>query len=199
MKVVLASGNAGKLRELGALLAPLHLELITQAGLGIEPAAETGCTFVENALIKARHASEQSGLPAIADDSGISVAALSGAPGVRSARFAGARASDADNNAKLLALLAGATDRRAHFCCVMVYLRHPEDPMPIIATGRWHGEIARTPRGGSGFGYDPCFFLPELSCTAAELPQDRKNRISHRGLASAALVSQLAAEFEPDT
>ncbi len=194
MRIVLASGNAGKLRELGALLKPLEVELLSQDALGISAAEETACTFVENALLKARHASSESGLPAIADDSGLSVAALNGAPGVRSARYAGADATDAENNARLLNDLEGIEDRRAHFCCVMVYLRAPADPMPVIASGVWHGEITRTARGDNGFGYDPYFYVPDLARTSAELPAELKNRLSHRGLAAASLLAQLSGQ-----
>jgi len=201
VKVVLASGNAGKLIELRALLAPRDFELIAQGAIGIEPAEETGCTFVENALEKARHASRSSGLPALADDSGISVAALNGAPGVYSARFAGPAASDADNNARLLTELKalgsfGAHDApsertSAHYYCVIVLLRHPEDPTPLIATGRWDGQITGKPSGENGFGYDPYFWLPEAGMTAADLAPEVKNRISHRGQAISALIGQL--------
>ena len=205
MKIVLASGNAGKLKELGELLAPHALELIAQGTLGIEPAEETGCTFIENALEKARHASRESGLPALADDSGISVASLNGAPGVYSARFAGPNATDADNKARLLETLKEAgslgednapTDRtRAHYYCVIVLLRHPEDPTPLVASGRWDGQITGTPSGTNGFGYDPYFWLPERGMTAAELSPDEKNRISHRGQAVRALCRQLETSF----
>ena len=205
MKIVLASGNSGKLEELGALLAPHALELVAQGTLEIEPAEETGCTFIENALLKARHASRASGLPALADDSGIAVDALDGAPGVFSARFAGPTATDGDNNAELLARLkdagrlgsdgAPSDATRAHYYCVIVLLRHPEDPAPLIATGRWDGQITGTPRGRNGFGYDPHFWLPEERLTAAELPAAQKNRISHRGQAVQALGAQLAHAF----
>ena len=206
MKIVLASGNAGKLQELGALLAPHALTLISQGALGIEPAEETGCTFIENALLKARHASRESGLPALADDSGIAVDALNGAPGVFSARFAGQAATDGDNNSEMLARLReigclGSDDApseatRAHYYCVIVLLRHPEDPAPLIASGRWDGQITGTPRGGNGFGYDPHFWLPGKNLTAAELPATEKNRISHRGQAVRALGAELAHAFE---
>ncbi|HEY5646035.1 MAG TPA: RdgB/HAM1 family non-canonical purine NTP pyrophosphatase [Pseudomonadales bacterium] len=192
MKVVLASGNAGKLRELDALLGPLGVSLVSQSELGIESAEETACTFVENALIKARHASRQAGLPAIADDSGLAVDCLGGAPGVYSARFAGAHASDQDNNERLIRELGNAEDTRAHYYCVIVYLNHAEDPAPLIATGRWHGSIIREPRGSNGFGYDPYFFDPLQGCTAAELEPTLKNRVSHRGRA----VEQLLALLE---
>ncbi|MGD8416654.1 MAG: RdgB/HAM1 family non-canonical purine NTP pyrophosphatase [Pseudomonadales bacterium] len=191
MKVVLASGNAGKLRELTALLAPVGLELIAQTELHLEPADENACTFVENALIKARHASRAAHLPAIADDSGLAVDALGGAPGVRSARYAGEGATDQENNDKLLNALSRVTETSAHYDCVMVYLSHPEDPAPIIASGRWHGRIISSPRGSNGFGYDPYFLVPELDRTAAELDPGLKNRISHRGQAVAELLRRL--------
>ncbi len=205
MKVVLASGNPGKLKELGALLAPFGMDLVAQGTLGIQPAAETGCTFVENALEKARHASRASGLPAIADDSGISVDALEGEPGVYSARYAGPNADDGANNRKLIAAL---TERRlltedgtpsastaAHFFCALVLLRHPLDPTPLIATGRWNGQICGRPRGTNGFGYDPHFWLPGRELTSAELAPVEKNRISHRALAVAALSRQLGEAY----
>lgn len=203
MKVVLASHNAGKLKELSALLAPVDLALVAQAELGIDAAEETGCTFIENALLKARHASQLSRLPAIADDSGISIDALNGAPGVYSARFAGSDADDAANNAKMLSSLrqAGALESpatgpsaqtAAHYYCVIVLLRSPEDPTPLIATGRWRGQITAEPKGHNGFGYDPYFYLPGEGVTAAELPAEVKNRISHRGQAVAELIRQLS-------
>jgi XTP/dITP diphosphohydrolase len=196
-KLVLASGNPGKLREFRALCEPLHITIVPQSELGIGDADEPHHTFIENALAKARHASQASGLPAFADDSGICVAALGGAPGVHSARYAapaadgGRDAQDARNNAKLIAALAGKSDRRAHYTCVIVLVRHANDPEPIIAHGQWHGEIIDTPRGDGGFGYDPYFYLPMLSKTAAELPAVQKNRISHRGVALARLVAAL--------
>ncbi len=191
-RVVLASGNPGKLAELRALLAPLGIECISQADLGIAEADEPHDTFVENALAKARHACQASGLPALADDSGVCVAALDGLPGVRSARFAGEPKSDARNNAKLVASLDGIADRRAHYACVMVLMRHAADPEPLVANGTWHGEIIETPRGTGGFGYDAHFFLPEFGCTAAELEPARKNACSHRGIALRRLVALLA-------
>ena len=201
MKAVLASGNAGKLKELAALLAPYDMTLVAQAELGIEPGPETGCTFVENALEKARHASRQSGLATIADDSGISVDGLGGEPGVYSARYAGEHSDDAANNAKLIAALEhrgllgadGSPNERtaAHFYCVVVLLRHAEDPTPLIATGRWNGQITGRPSGSNGFGYDPHFWLPDRQLTSADLPAEEKNRISHRALAVAALTRQL--------
>jgi len=199
-KLVLASSNPGKLREFEALLAPLGIEIVPQATLRVADAEEPHGTFVENALAKARHASRRSGLPALADDSGICVSALDGKPGVQSARFAGAappgetpgrEAQDARNNEKLVALLAGKDDRRAHYYCVVVLVRHAEDPEPIIAEGSWAGEIVAQPRGTNGFGYDPHFFLSDLGKTAAELGQEHKNLISHRGKAMRRLLAKL--------
>ena len=192
-RVVLASSNAGKLREFVALLAGLDFEVVAQSELGIEAAAEPHKTFLENALAKARHASQISGLPALADDSGLCVAALNGAPGVHSARFAGPTADDAANNAELLRRLHGHVDRRAHYTCVLVAVASADDPEPLVADARWQGEILRSPRGSGGFGYDPLFFVPERGCTAAELPVDEKNRISHRGQAMRDLARRLAA------
>lgn len=190
-RLVLASGNAGKIREIGELLRPLAIEVIPQAALAIDEADEPHDTFVENALAKARHAARRSGLPALADDSGICVRALGGEPGVHSARYGGEPKSDQRNNEKLLSALESATDRRAHYCCVMVLMRHGTDPQPLIAEGEWHGEILRSPRGDGGFGYDPLFLVPELGLTGAELPLDRKNAISHRGRALAQLLERL--------
>jgi XTP/dITP diphosphohydrolase len=196
VNIVLASGNRGKLTELAALLAPLGIGLQSQAELGVEPAPEVGLTFVENALDKARHASRLTGLPAIADDSGLVVPALGGAPGIRSARYAGDDADDKANNAKLIGALAGAgANPEAHYYCALVYLRHPEDPAPLIGTARWHGTILREPRGSGGFGYDPLFYLPALGCTAAEMAAVDKNRQSHRGRAVAALIEALRGEL----
>lgn len=194
-RLVLASGNAGKLRELSALLAPLSIECVPQAALGIAEAAEPHHTFLENALAKARHASAASGLPALADDSGLSCVALDGAPGVRSARFAGPAATDAENNAELLRQLASKSERAGHYTCVLVALRSADDPEPLIAEGRWHGRIIDTPRGSGGFGYDPYFLIPELGLTAAELSAAQKNRVSHRGLAMALLADQIAERW----
>ena len=199
-KLVLASGNPGKLREFRQMLAPLGFDVVPQAELDISEANEPHATFVENALAKARHASERAGLPAFADDSGICVAALGGAPGVQSARYAGALRTgsaggredqDARNNAKLLAALAATIDRRAHYYCVIVLVRHPADPEPLIAEGRWHGEVIAEPRGTNGFGYDPYFLVPQRGRTAAELAPDEKNALSHRGQALAQLVARL--------
>jgi len=191
-KMVLASGNPGKIREIARLLAPLGLEIIPQDALGVAPAEEPHPTFVENALAKARHAASATRLPALADDSGICVAALGGAPGVRSARYAGPAASDEDNNAQLLQQMSTLSDRRAHYYCVIVLVRHPDDPQPIIAEGEWHGEILRAPRGTGGFGYDPLFLDPHSGLTGAELTPSRKNRLSHRGKAMRKLIRVLA-------
>lgn len=190
-KLVIASNNAGKLREIGAILGPLGFEALPQAAFNIPEAEEPYCTFVENCLTKARHASAHSGLPALADDSGICVDALNGAPGVYSARFAGEPKSDQRNNEKLIELLQGQPNRKAHYYCVIVLVRWPEDPQPIIAEGSWHGEIIDTPRGGGGFGYDPYFLVPEFGQTGAELSMEVKNGISHRGKALAQLVEKL--------
>jgi len=192
-QLVLASNNAKKMKELNALLAPLGFEVIPQGQLGIPEAEEPHCTFVENALAKARHASKASGLPALADDSGLCVAGLGGAPGVYSARYAGEPKADARNNEKLLAELAGKTDRRAHFVSLIVLVRHADDPQPLIAEGEWHGEILPALRGEGGFGYDPLFFVPAFGQTAAELDADTKNRVSHRGQAMQQLIARLSA------
>jgi XTP/dITP diphosphohydrolase len=190
-KLVLASSNQGKLREMRRLLAPLGIEVVPQAELGIPDADEPHATFVENALAKARHASTLARLPALADDSGVCVAALGGAPGVHSARYAGTPSSDTLNNQKLVAALAGVADRRAHYACVVVLVRHASDPEPIIAEGQWHGRIVDTPRGSGGFGYDPHFEDLETGMTGAELPLARKNELSHRGKAMRALIERL--------
>ena len=192
-KVVLASGNAGKIRELQALLSNLQISVTPQSQYGVSEAEECGLSFVENAIIKARHAAEHTGLAAIADDSGLEVDALRGAPGIFSARFAGANASDADNNAKLLSELRDvpAGQRRARFRCVLVYMRHANDPSPIICEGSWEGEIALQGRGENGFGYDPLFYIPQLDCHSAELSAEQKNRLSHRAMAMATLNEKL--------
>jgi len=190
-KLVLASNNAKKIKELNALLAPLGFEVIPQGQLGIPEAEEPHCTFVENALAKARHAAEHSGLPALADDSGLCVEALHGAPGVLSARYAGDPKSDARNNEKLLTHLAGQANRKAHFYCVLVLVRSAHDPQPIIAEGEWQGEILEAQRGADGFGYDPLFFAPEFGQTAAEMEAEAKNRVSHRGRAMQKLIERL--------
>ncbi len=193
-RLVLASNNPGKLRELTALLADFDFELVPQAGFGVPDVAETGTTFVENAIIKARHAAAHTGLPALADDSGIVVDALDGAPGVYSARFAGPAASDADNNALLVQRLreVPAEARGARYRAVIVLMRSAADPSPLICEGSWDGMIRLEPAGDGGFGYDPHFYLPELGCTSAELPAAEKNRLSHRGQALAALRARLA-------
>lgn len=192
-KFALASSNPGKVREIQGLLAGLDIEIVPQSSFTATEADETGLTFIENALIKARHAARLSRLPAIADDSGLEVDALAGAPGVRSARYAGPSADDAANNAKLLQALDGIDNpgRTARFRCVMVFLRHPEDPSPLIAQGVWEGRISNHPQGSGGFGYDPLFFVPERACTAAELGSEDKNRLSHRGKAMRELLAQL--------
>ncbi|MDZ7828392.1 MAG: RdgB/HAM1 family non-canonical purine NTP pyrophosphatase [Halofilum sp. (in: g-proteobacteria)] len=193
MRAVLASGNAGKLREFAQMLADSGIELLPQGEFGVDPAPETAVTFVENALAKARHVAARTGLPAIADDSGLEVDALDGAPGVRSARYAGEPADDEANNRRLLADLEGlpASRRHARFRAVLVYLRHAADPAPIIAEGVWEGRIADAPRGEGGFGYDPLFELDD-GRTSAELPPEEKNRLSHRGRALAELRERLA-------
>lgn len=190
-RVVIASNNQGKLREIGRILEPLAFEAVPQAALGVPEVAEPFGTFIENALIKARHASAHTGLAALADDSGICVDALGGAPGVYSARYAGHPSSDARNNARLLAELEPFSDRRAHYYCVIIFLQHAEDPEPVIAEGAWYGEILREYRGSGGFGYDPLFLVPELGKTGAEIPLDEKNKISHRGQALEALRMKL--------
>jgi XTP/dITP diphosphohydrolase len=191
-KLVIASNNPGKLREFQFLLQPLGIKVLTQAQLGITEAEEPHVTFVENALAKARHVSRLSGLPALADDSGICVTALEGAPGVLSARYAGDDPkSDQRNNEKLLQVMQGITDRRAHYYCVLVLLHHADDPQPLIAEGEWHGEIAHEERGEGGFGYDPLFWLPEFGKTSAQLERDEKHAISHRGKALKVLLQRL--------
>ncbi|MEK8033102.1 RdgB/HAM1 family non-canonical purine NTP pyrophosphatase [Ideonella sp. DXS29W] len=201
MRLVLASNNAKKLAELGQLFAPLGIELVTQGSLGVSEAEEPHQTFIENGLAKARHASAMTGLPAIADDSGLCVDALGGAPGVQSAVFAAftpdigmdreaqRRAQDAANNRLLLDQLAGKTDRRASFVCALVALRSPQDPEPLIAFGRWNGQILAEPRGEGGFGYDPLMFIPSLGNTVADLPSEVKNANSHRAIAAAQMLA----------
>jgi XTP/dITP diphosphohydrolase len=190
-RLVLASGNEGKLREFRRLLAPRGLDVAAQKELGIGDADEPHATFIENALAKARHASALAALPALADDSGVCVAALGGAPGVHSARYAGEPVSDVRNNAKLVAALQGVGDRRAHYYCVLVLVRHAADPEPLIAEGIWHGTIIDLPRGSGGFGYDPHFRDDATGLTGAELPLVRKNELSHRGQAIRALLAKL--------
>ncbi len=197
-KILLASNNPGKIREIQAILANDDIEIIPQSAFQVPDIEEVGLTFIENAILKARHASQLSGLPAMADDSGLEVDALDGAPGVVSARYAGPGGSDADNNAKLLRELEKIPDaeRTARFRCVMVFLRHAKDPSPLIGQGVWEGGILSEPRGSGGFGYDPLFFVPEKNCTSAELTPDEKNRLSHRGKALRELVAQLRASMK---
>jgi XTP/dITP diphosphohydrolase len=190
-QIVLASNNAGKLREFGQMLASIDIEVLPQAHFNIPEAEEPHITFVENALAKARHAAKLTGLPALADDSGICVSALGGAPGVFSARYAGEPKSDKRNNQKLIADLQGKADRRAHYVAVLVFVHHADDPQPIICEGEWHGEIIDTPRGSGGFGYDPYFLVPDLNQTAAEIAADEKNKRSHRGKALRLLMERL--------
>ncbi|PHM73821.1 deoxyribonucleotide triphosphate pyrophosphatase [Xenorhabdus kozodoii] len=192
-KVVLATGNAGKVRELADLLADFGLDIVAQTELGVAPADETGLTFIENAIIKARHAAAVTGLPAIADDSGLSVDALGGAPGIYSARYAGSDASDQENLEKLLHTMRDVPDeqRQAQFNCVLVFLSHAEDPTPLVFHGRWSGMITREPVGKGGFGYDPVFYAPEFNSTAAELTREQKTAVSHRGKALAMLLEAM--------
>lgn len=200
-RIVLASGNAGKLRELQALLSSLPVSVVAQSEFGVSDADETGLTFIENAIIKARHACAMTGLPAIADDSGLAVDALGGAPGIYSARYAELPAHikglerDQANNQKLIAALQGLTDdqRSAQFHCVLVFMRHESDPTPIVCHGQWHGRIMHAGAGAGGFGYDPVFWVPDHACSSAELPATTKNRISHRAQASQLLLQALAA------
>lgn len=198
-KIVLATGNPGKARELNALLVDLGLEVMPQSAFRIPEIEETGLSFVENAILKARNAAQHSGLPAVADDSGLEVDALDGSPGIYSARYAGPKASDWDNLEKLLLELRQLPDgqRSAHYQCLLVYMRHALDPTPIICQGTWEGVIARAPRGENGFGYDPIFYLPALKKTAAELDPAEKNRLSHRGQALARLREILLEQFSP--
>lgn len=190
-KLVIASGNKGKLREIQHILAPLQIEIIPQSLLNVPECDEPFCTFIENALAKARHASKYTGLPALADDSGLCVDALQGTPGVLSARYAGAPKSDEANNQKLLQVMANEKNRHAHFYCVMVLVRHENDPEPLIAEGQWAGEILSDYRGSDGFGYDPLFLDAKTGKTVAELPLEIKSRISHRGHAMAKLLQKL--------
>jgi len=193
--VVLASSNPGKVREFNELLADHHIEVVPQSQFGVPDAEETGLSFVENAILKARNAARHTGLPAIADDSGIEVDALAGAPGIYSARYAGSGASDQANLEKLLTALEGVPEagRSARFQCLMVYLRHADDPTPLICQGTWEGRILSVPRGSNGFGYDPVFFVPTHGCSAAELEPAVKNALSHRGQALRQLVAALTA------
>ena len=193
--IVLASSNAGKVREFNQLLAGAHIEVVPQSSFGVPEAEETGLTFVENAILKARNAARHTGLPAVADDSGIEVDALNGAPGIYSARYAGPGASDEENLYKLLAALEGLPDERrgARFQCVIAYLRHAEDPTPLICQGTWEGWILAAPRGANGFGYDPVFYVPDEGVSSAELAPETKNRLSHRGQALRRLLEGLGA------
>lgn len=193
-QLVLASGNAGKLKELSALLAPLGIEVLPQSAFNVSEAEEPHPSFVENAIAKARHAARTTGLPALADDSGLCVDVLGGAPGVLSARFAGEPKSDQRNNDLLLERLAGQPDRRARFYCALALVRHADDPQPLITTGEWRGVILDAPRGQAGFGYDPLFLVPDLEQTAAEIPAELKNVLSHRGSAFRQLLDKLRAE-----
>ncbi|MBW1252334.1 XTP/dITP diphosphohydrolase [Pantoea allii] len=192
-KVVLATGNPGKVRELADLLAAFGLDIVAQTELGVESAEETGLTFIENAILKARHAAQLTGLPALADDSGLAVNALGGAPGIYSARYAGEEASDQQNLEKLLQALENTPDgqRQAQFHCVLVYLRHASDPTPLVFHGSWDGEITRTAAGNGGFGYDPVFYVPALGKTAAELTKAEKGNVSHRGKALTLLLEAM--------
>ncbi|AHM72278.1 XTP/dITP diphosphatase [Yersinia hibernica] len=192
-KIVLATGNPGKVRELANLLADFGLDVVAQTELGVESAEETGLTFIENALLKARHAAQTTGLPAIADDSGLAVDALAGAPGIYSARYAGADASDQQNLEQLLVALKDVPDeqRGAQFHCVLVYMRHATDPTPLVFHGQWPGVIAHQPAGAAGFGYDPIFYVPELGKTAAELTREEKQAVSHRGQALKLMLDAL--------
>jgi XTP/dITP diphosphohydrolase len=195
-RIVLASGNPGKAREIAQLLADHHVEVLTQSAFSVPEIEETGLSFVENAILKARNAAAHSGLPAMADDSGLEVDALNGAPGIYSARYAGAGCSDSDNNAKLLQALQDIpeAERTARFQCLLVYLRHAEDPTPLIVQGTWEGRILYQARGEGGFGYDPLFFVPDLGMSSAELPAETKNRLSHRGQALRALLAAFAEQ-----
>jgi len=194
-KIVLASNNAGKVREINQLLAGQQIQVVPQKEFAIGDIEETGLTFVENAILKARHAAKESGLAAIADDSGLEVDALKGAPGIYSARFAGSDCNDKDNNIKLLESLkeVPTEERSARFQCVMVYMRHADDPTPIICQGTWEGRILKESRGDNGFGYDPLFFVPEQNCSSAELLPEIKNQLSHRGLALRKLLAALSS------
>ncbi len=198
-RVVLATGNPGKVRELGDMLRGLGLEILPQGELGVPEVEESGLSFVENALLKARNAAQHTGLPAIADDSGLEVDALRGAPGIHSARFAGPHADDRDNIRKLLQELRDVPDRErsARFRCVLVYMRHGADPCPLICQGSWEGHILREPRGEHGFGYDPLFYLPDTGCSSAQLEPEAKNRISHRAQALQRLKQKLSRIHPP--
>ena len=200
-KVVLASGNPGKVREIAEMLKTLDIEIVPQSDFNVPEAEETGTTFVENAIIKARNAAAHTGLPAIADDSGIEVDALHGAPGVYSARYSGPGASDADNNAKMLQALEGVADadRTARYQAILVYMSHADDPTPLISQGSWEGRILEHAQGENGFGYDPIFYVPEYDCSSAELSPELKNQLSHRGKALRQLLQQLQQEDSNET
>ena len=189
--LVLATGNQGKVNELAQMLSPLEINVVPQSDFNVSEVAETGTTFVENAIIKARHAAKITGLPAIADDSGLEVDGLNGAPGVYSARFAGEHASDQDNIDKLLSELADNPNRSARFWCVLVLMRHADDPTPLICSASWEGQITQSQDGQGGFGYDPVFYVPELNCTSAQLTKQQKNAVSHRGTALQRLLAEL--------
>lgn len=192
-KIVLASGNRGKLKEFNEIFAPLQIDVMPQSDFAVQDADETGLSFVENAIIKARHAARVTGLPALSDDSGLEVDALNGAPGIYSARYAGAGCGDDENNRKLLQALeqVPTEQRSARFQCVLVFMRHAEDPTPLICQGSWEGVILDTPRGHNGFGYDPLFFVPELNCASAELSSEQKQKYSHRGKAVRQFIEQI--------
>lgn len=194
-KIVLATGNQGKVREFASLFADYGVDVIAQKDLGVSDVPETGTTFVENAIIKARHAAQETGLPAIADDSGLVVDALGGAPGIYSARYAGENANDSANIDKLLQELHGKSNRKAHFFCTLVFMRHAGDPVPLVSQGKWQGEILTSPSGDGGFGYDPVFYVPSHGCSAAELEKAEKNRISHRGNALGILLDNMRVAF----
>ncbi|AWB67212.1 non-canonical purine NTP pyrophosphatase [Saccharobesus litoralis] len=195
-KIVLATGNQGKVKELSAMLEPLSIDVVAQSEFNVSSVAETGTTFVENAIIKARHAAAATGLPAIADDSGIEVDYLKGAPGIYSARYSGDNATDEKNNQKLLAELQGVQpeQRTARFQCVLVFMRHKDDPTPIICQGSWQGRITEQRSGSNGFGYDPLFWLDSHHCTSADLSKAEKNKISHRGQALTQLLDKLQSQ-----
>jgi|SRR5690554_1322195 XTP/dITP diphosphohydrolase len=192
-KIVLASGNRGKLKEFSEIFAPLQIDVMPQSDFAVQDADETGLSFVENAIIKARHAARVTGLPALSDDSGLEVDALNGAPGIYSARYAGAGCGDDENNRKLLQALEQVPEeqRSARFQCVLVFMRHAEDPTPLICQGSWEGMILDAPRGHNGFGYDPLFFVPELNCASAELSSEQKQKYSHRGKAVRQFIEQI--------
>ncbi len=194
-KLVLATANPGKVNEFNQLFAQLGIDVVTQTSLGVESVEETGGTFIENAILKARHAALHTGLPAIADDSGLVVPALQGAPGIYSSRYAGPSANDEANVQKLLQELDGMHDRRAHFFCVLVFMRHSNDPTPLISQGYWHGTITTSPTGFGGFGYDPVFYVTAERCTAAQMDKSRKAQLSHRGQAMSVLFEQMRQSF----